>query len=148
MLRRFAGTVIARHARPVATVLLCAALAACATMGDLSQHVAGGGTAATAQADHAERLYADGQLDQAANEFLALAAGSRGDAAALVEAGHVRLNGKKVGAASQLVRTGDVVTVALDRAVRVLKVEGFAEKRGDASFARGLYRDLTAGSVP
>jgi ribosome-associated heat shock protein Hsp15 len=73
---------------------------------------------------------------------------TRGDAAALVEAGHVRLNGKKVAAASQLVRTGDVVTVALDRVVRVLKVEGFAEKRGDASFARGLYRDLTAGSVP
>ncbi|MBA8882522.1 penicillin-binding protein activator [Dokdonella fugitiva] len=91
MLRRFAGTVIARHARPVATALLCAALAACATMGDLSQHVAGGGTAAAAQADHAERLYADGQLDQAANEFLALAAGSRGDAAA-----HYRLRAAEV----------------------------------------------------
>jgi len=38
-----------------------------------------------------------------------------------------------------------VVTLALDRAVRVLKVEGFCEKRGDASAARALYRDLTLG---
>lgn len=89
MLRRFDGTVIARRARLVASALLCGALAACATMSDLSQH--GGGAAATAQADHAERLYADGQLDQAANEFLALAAGSRGDAAA-----HYRLRAAEV----------------------------------------------------
>ena len=35
-------------------------------------------------------------------------------------------------ATSQPVQAGDVVTVALDRAVRVLKVTGFAERRGDA----------------
>ena len=38
---------------------------------------------------------------------------------------------------------GDVVTVALDRTVRVLKVTGFAERRGDADAARLLYEDLT-----
>ena len=37
------------------------------------------------------------------------------------------------------VRRGDVVTLALDRAVRVLRVEGFSERRGDASAARRLY---------
>jgi ribosome-associated heat shock protein Hsp15 len=73
---------------------------------------------------------------------------SRTDAAALVEAGHVRLNGKKVTAASQLVRVGDVITLALDRSVRLLRVEGFAEKRGNAPLARTLYRDLPAGSGP
>ena len=67
---------------------------------------------------------------------------TRSDAAALAEAGHVRLNGKRITAASQPVRTGDVVTVALDRAVRVVQVEGFCEKRGGAPAARGLYRDV------
>ena len=40
-------------------------------------------------------------------------------------------------------KTGDVVTVALDRTVRVLKVLGFAERRGDAEAARVLVEDLT-----
>jgi ribosome-associated heat shock protein Hsp15 len=67
---------------------------------------------------------------------------TRSDAAALTEAGHVRLNGKRITAASQPVRTGDVVTVALDRVVRVVQVEGFCEKRGGSPVARALYRDL------
>ena len=43
-------------------------------------------------------------------------------------------------------RPGDVVTLALDRSVRVLKVEGFCERRGDATVARALYRDMTRSS--
>jgi ribosome-associated heat shock protein Hsp15 len=39
-----------------------------------------------------------------------------------------------------------VVTLALDRSVRVLQVEGFSERRGTASIARTLYRDLTTAS--
>jgi ribosome-associated heat shock protein Hsp15 len=35
-----------------------------------------------------------------------------------------------------------VVTVALDRAVRILKVLGFAERRGSADDARALCTDL------
>ena len=68
---------------------------------------------------------------------------TRSDAAALAQAGHVRLNGKRITAASQPVRTGDVVTVALDRTVRVVQVEGFCEKRGGAPAARALYRDVS-----
>jgi ribosome-associated heat shock protein Hsp15 len=68
---------------------------------------------------------------------------TRTAAAALVNAGNVRLNGGRAGAASQPVRTGDVVTIALDRAVRILKVTGFAERRGDADAARLLFEDLT-----
>ena len=68
---------------------------------------------------------------------------TRTAAAALVSAGHVRLNGGRVAAASQAVRAGDVVTVALDRAVRILKVTGFAERRGDADAARLICEDLT-----
>ena len=68
---------------------------------------------------------------------------TRSNAAALVEAGHVRLNAKRVDGASHLVRMGDVVTIALDRSVRVIEVAGFCERRGGAPEARALYRELT-----
>jgi ribosome-associated heat shock protein Hsp15 len=71
---------------------------------------------------------------------------TRSAAAALAEAGFVRLNGKRVTAPGHLVRVGDVVTLALDRAVKVVRVEGFCEKRGDAPAARAIYRDLITGS--
>lgn len=76
---------------------------------------------------------------------------TRSAAAALADAGYVRLNGKRVADNSQVVRRGDVVTLALDRSVRVLKVEGFSERRGAAAAARALYREMTAdsgGSAP
>jgi ribosome-associated heat shock protein Hsp15 len=68
---------------------------------------------------------------------------TRSDAAALTTAGFVRLNGRRMTAAGHPVRVGDVVTVALDRAVRVVRVEGLSERRGGAPVARALYRDLT-----
>lgn len=69
---------------------------------------------------------------------------TRSDAAAFVEAGHVRVNGERTKAPAHPVRNGDVITLALDRAVRIVEVSGFAERRGDAAAARLLYRDLTA----
>jgi ribosome-associated heat shock protein Hsp15 len=68
---------------------------------------------------------------------------TRTSAATLVDAGQVRLNGARVGANSQPVKAGDVVTIALDRSVRVMKVIGFAERRGDAQAASVLFEDLT-----
>jgi ribosome-associated heat shock protein Hsp15 len=68
---------------------------------------------------------------------------SRSAATALTAAGFVRLNGKRMTTASHPVRVGDVVTLALDRAVRVVRVEGLCERRGGAPVARALYRDLT-----
>jgi ribosome-associated heat shock protein Hsp15 len=67
---------------------------------------------------------------------------ARTSAAALVEAGHVRINGVREKAPGHAVKAGDVLTIGLDNSVRVLKVIGFAERRGDASAARGLYNDL------
>ncbi|HZR76878.1 RNA-binding S4 domain-containing protein [Bradyrhizobium sp.] len=67
---------------------------------------------------------------------------ARASAAALVEAGHVRINGVREKSPGHAVKAGDVVTVGLDRSVRVLKVIGFAERRGDAASARLLYEDL------
>ena len=67
---------------------------------------------------------------------------TRGAAATLAASGHVRVNGVRIDAPSRMVRTGDVITVALDRRLRVLKVGGFAERRGPARTARFLYEKL------
>jgi ribosome-associated heat shock protein Hsp15 len=68
---------------------------------------------------------------------------TRSAAALLAAAGHVRINGVRVIAPSHNVKCGDVVTVALDRGVRVLKVSGMALRRGDAAAALRLYEDLS-----
>ena len=70
---------------------------------------------------------------------------ARSSAAALVEAGHVRINGVREKAPGHAVKAGDVLTIGLDRSVRVLKVAGFSERRGDAASARVLYVDLRDG---
>lgn len=67
---------------------------------------------------------------------------ARTSAAALVAAGHVRINGVREKAPGHAVKAGDVLTIGLDRTVRVLKIVGFAERRGDAPSARILYEDL------
>ena len=67
---------------------------------------------------------------------------ARTSAVELVERGHVRINSVRETAPGHAVKPGDVLTIALDRSVRVLKVIGFSERRGDASAARALYEDL------
>jgi ribosome-associated heat shock protein Hsp15 len=67
---------------------------------------------------------------------------ARTSAAALVESGHVRINGVREKSPGHAVKAGDVVTIALDRGVRLLKVTGFSERRGDANAARALFEDL------
>ena len=68
---------------------------------------------------------------------------TRSAAAELVTSGLVRLNGERVTAPSRLVRADDVITVALDRQIRIMRVLGFAERRGGAEAGRVLYGDLT-----
>jgi ribosome-associated heat shock protein Hsp15 len=70
---------------------------------------------------------------------------ARSSAAALIEAGRVRINGVREQAPGHAVKAGDVLTVALDNSVRILKVVAFAERRGDATAARVLYEDLQRG---
>ena len=73
---------------------------------------------------------------------------TRSAAAELVNSGVVRLNGERVTAPSRLVRADDVITVALDRQVRIMKVVGFTERRGGAEAGRVLYADLTPLTAP
>lgn len=67
---------------------------------------------------------------------------TRGAAAALAGGGFVRVNGTRIDAPGRMVRPGDVITVALDRGVRVVRVMGFVERRGPAITAATLYQDL------
>jgi ribosome-associated heat shock protein Hsp15 len=68
---------------------------------------------------------------------------TREAAAALAGAGYVRVNGIRIDAPGRMVRTGDVITVALDRSVRVLKILGFHKRRGPAGSGETLYEELT-----
>jgi ribosome-associated heat shock protein Hsp15 len=67
---------------------------------------------------------------------------TRGDAAKLVSGGRVRLNGARQTSPGHALKPGDVLTVALDARVRVLKVAAFSERRGDAPSAQILYEEL------
>jgi ribosome-associated heat shock protein Hsp15 len=66
----------------------------------------------------------------------------------LVAAGKVRLNRTRIDKPSQTVRIDDVLTVVLNRRVRLVKVLDLGERRGPAVAARALYEELTAAADP
>jgi len=59
----------------------------------------------------------------------------------LIRGGHVRLNGTRVTTPGHIIRAGDVVTVS-GQWLRVLRVVGFAKRRGNAVAAREIYQEL------
>jgi ribosome-associated heat shock protein Hsp15 len=67
-------------------------------------------------------------------------------AQALIEAGHVRLDGKRVAKPSEDVRVGSILTLPLRGEVRVLEVLALPARRGPPSEARLAYREIDAGS--
>jgi ribosome-associated heat shock protein Hsp15 len=73
---------------------------------------------------------------------------TRNAAAALTSSGHVRVNGQRVDAPGRAIRAGDVLTVALDRSIRVLKVTSFVERRGPGGSGTSLYEDLSPAPTP
>lgn len=73
---------------------------------------------------------------------------SRTLAAGLVSDGRVRLNRERVEKPSATVRAGDVLTVGVGARVRVLEVIAPGHRRGPASEAQTLYRDLTPPAPP
>lgn len=72
---------------------------------------------------------------------------SRGRAAAVVEAGQLRVNGIHAGKPAQTVRVGDILTFMQEHAVRVVRVVALGTRRGPAEEARRLYDDLTEPRV-
>lgn len=73
---------------------------------------------------------------------------SRSLAAEVVSAGQVRVNGQRIEKPGRAVGPGDVLTVALFGAVRVLRIRACGTRRGPASEALTLYDDLDAPAVP
>ncbi|GHG86937.1 hypothetical protein GCM10010961_14940 [Pseudodonghicola xiamenensis] len=67
---------------------------------------------------------------------------TRSVAAALVTAGHVRVNGARAEKPSHAVAPGDVLTLVQPRVVRVIRVEALGLRRGPATEARTLYTEL------
>ncbi|MBN9024481.1 RNA-binding S4 domain-containing protein [Kaistia sp. MMO-174] len=72
---------------------------------------------------------------------------SRSIAQKLVLAGKVRVNRDKIDAPSRLVRPGDVLTLSLERQVRVVKILDPGMRRGPAPEAQRLYEDLTPPAI-
>ncbi|GAA4122375.1 RNA-binding S4 domain-containing protein [Aminobacter aganoensis] len=80
--------------------------------------------------------------------FFSRAVKSRSLAAKLVQGGGVRNNGQKLGQASDIVKSGDVLTITLDRRILVYKILLPGERRGPAEEARKLYEDLSPVPTP
>jgi ribosome-associated heat shock protein Hsp15 len=80
--------------------------------------------------------------------FFARAVKSRSLAAKLVTTGRVRINRDKAAQASDFVKSGDVLTITLDRRVLVWKVLDTGMRRGPAPEAQALYEDLSPKPAP
>lgn len=79
--------------------------------------------------------------------WFARMARTRTAAAQLVADGYVRLNGQRVTQAAKAVRPGDVLTIAMQRDVRLLRIMAAGERRGPYEEARLLYEDMAAGDA-
>jgi ribosome-associated heat shock protein Hsp15 len=67
---------------------------------------------------------------------------TRTRAARLVTDGHVRLNARRIETPATAVGPGDVLTIALERQVRVLEVVAAGKRRGACPEAAQLFKDL------
>ena len=67
---------------------------------------------------------------------------SRTLAQALVEAGYIRVDGKRVEKPSEPVRAGSIVALPLHGRTRVLKVLSLPVRRGPAAEARACYEEV------
>jgi ribosome-associated heat shock protein Hsp15 len=74
--------------------------------------------------------------------FHARFARSRGRAAALISDGCVRLNRRNVEKPATTLVPGDILTLVLGARVHALEIVALGTRRGPASEARLLYRDL------
>lgn len=80
--------------------------------------------------------------------FFARIVKSRTLAGKLATAGGVRIEGAKISQASHQITVGQVLTITLERQVKVLKILAAGERRGPAPEAQTLYEDLTPPAPP
>jgi ribosome-associated heat shock protein Hsp15 len=69
---------------------------------------------------------------------------SRSLAAALVEAGHLRVNGQPITKPGREIAPGDTLTFPQGGRIRLIRVTALGLRRGPATEAQGLYLDLDA----
>ena len=67
---------------------------------------------------------------------------SRTLAQAVIDEGHVRIDGRRVEKSSDEVRVGSVVALPLHGRVRILRILTLPGRRGPASEARACYEEL------
>lgn len=68
---------------------------------------------------------------------------TRSLAAALVQAGAVRINGAATTKRASTISAGDVLTFAQGDHIRVIQIDGIGTRRGPAPEAQALYTDLS-----
>jgi ribosome-associated heat shock protein Hsp15 len=75
-------------------------------------------------------------------------ASTRISCATMAESGRLRINRQPTDKPHAKVRVGDVLTLPLHAGVRVVEVLGLSERRGGASEARLLYRQIGEDVLP
>ena len=80
--------------------------------------------------------------------FFIRLAKSRTFAQAVLEEGHVRIDGKRVEKSSEEVRVGSIVALPLHGHVRILRVLSLPARRGPAAEARACYEEVDALPAP
>lgn len=73
---------------------------------------------------------------------------TRSLAARQVSGGHVRVNTVKTVKTSTQITSGDVLTFAQGRQIRVVRVDAIGKRRGPAAEAQTLYTDMTPEAEP
>ncbi|WP_333817068.1 RNA-binding S4 domain-containing protein [Tabrizicola sp.] len=73
---------------------------------------------------------------------------SRGLAAEVIEAGHVRVNGTRISRPGRDVTEGDTLTFPQGDRIRVVRILALGLRRGPAPEAQALYLDLDASAAP
>ncbi len=71
---------------------------------------------------------------------------SRTAAQALIEQGHIRIDGKRVLKCAEEVRAGQVIALPLRGAIRVLRITALPARRGPAAEAQCHYEELDASA--
>jgi ribosome-associated heat shock protein Hsp15 len=66
----------------------------------------------------------------------------------LATSGHVRINKEKISSASKTIKVGDVLTIALERRILVLKIAALGTRRGPYEEACKLYEDMSPPPPP
>jgi ribosome-associated heat shock protein Hsp15 len=72
---------------------------------------------------------------------------TRGLAQDLAEAGHMRINGRRIDRAHQKVAPSDVLTIPAGQGIRIVTVLALPNRRGPASEAQSCYQELDAAKA-